>query len=99
MTLLGEQISNVREKLKQGALREANNAKNSEIAQLKDGAKKIIKNITRGYAKRFCMKSKEIDGLGREYDAYPTNVKRCRRRNVLTAGENLDIAYHAIVEK
>jgi len=45
------------------------------------------------------MKSKEIDGLGREYDAYPTNVKRGRRRNVLTAGEKLEIAYQAIVEK
>ena len=66
---------------------------------MKDGAKKIIKKITRGYAKRFCMKSKEIDGLGREYGAFSTNLKRGRRRNVLTAGEKLDIAYHAIVEK
>lgn len=61
---LGEQISEVREKLKKDALFEANKVRDSEIVELKDGAEKIIKKINRGYAKRFCIKSKDIENKG-----------------------------------
>ena len=40
---LGELISEVREKLKQDALKEANKVKDSDIVELKDGADKVIK--------------------------------------------------------
>jgi hypothetical protein len=96
---LGELISEVREKLKQDALKEANKVKDSDIVELKDGAEKVIKKINRGYNKRFCMRSMDIEGQGHQYDAYPTGIKRGRRRNVLTADEKLDIAYQVIVKQ
>ena len=60
---LGEQVSAIREQLKQAALSEAQAVKASEIDFLQDAADKTIKKIRRGYANKFKVQSADIEQM------------------------------------
>ena len=94
---LGEQISAIREKLKQAALTEAQSVKESEIDFQQEDADKVVKKLQRGYAKRFQVKSADVERIS--YDIPPLDRRKGCRRAALTVKEKLEITHQVIVEK